>query len=100
VFPTTDYTLYINCKQVYESNIDRIKDLYQQFNKFVENQLDNDENQIVAEQGNDNNLVQEDEDWVPDDELLKDVGDYEETTNTADVDKPKECTLTTKSTET
>jgi len=55
--------LNINCKQVlYETNIDRIKDLYQQFNKVEENQLDNDENQIEAEQGHNNNLVQDDED--------------------------------------
>lgn len=51
--------LNVNCKQVYETNIDRIKNLYQQFNKVEETQLDDDENQIEAEQFHNNNLVQD-----------------------------------------
>ncbi|KAE9543469.1 hypothetical protein AGLY_002269 [Aphis glycines] len=43
--------LDINCKQVYETNIDQIKMLYQQFNKVVETQLDDNEIQIEGEQG-------------------------------------------------
>ncbi|KAF0747465.1 ATP-dependent DNA helicase, partial [Aphis craccivora] len=82
--------LNINCKQVYETNIDRIKNLYQQFNKVKETQLDNNENQIEAEQGHNNNLVQDEEDWVPDDILINYVGDYMETTNIQDVDVPKD----------
>lgn len=82
--------LDINCKQVYETNIDQIKKLYQQFNKVEETQLDNNEIQIEGEQGRNNNQLVDDEDWVPDDVLINDVGDYVENTNTSDVDSPKD----------
>jgi len=82
--------LDINCKQVYETNIDQIKKLYQQFNKVEETQLDDNEIQIEGEQGRNNNQLVDDEDWVPDDVLINDVGDYVENTNTSDVDSPKD----------
>lgn len=81
--------LNINCKQVYETNIDKIKKLYQQFNKVEETQLDDNEVQIEREQGCNNNQLVDDEDWVPDDVLINDIGDYVENTNTSDVDSPK-----------
>ncbi|KAE9521404.1 hypothetical protein AGLY_018226 [Aphis glycines] len=82
--------LDINCKQVYETNIDQIKKLYQQFNKVEETQLDDNEIQIEVEQGRNNNQLVDNEDWVPDDVLINDVGDYVENTNTSDVDSPKD----------
>ncbi|KAF0691343.1 Helitron like N domain-containing protein, partial [Aphis craccivora] len=59
--------LDINCKQVYETNIDQIKKLYQQFNKVKETQLDDNEIQIKGEQGH-----------------------CVENTNASDVDSPKD----------
>ncbi|KAF0753083.1 ELKS/Rab6-interacting/CAST family member 1-like, partial [Aphis craccivora] len=82
--------LDINCKQVYETNINQIKKLYQQFNKVEETQLEDNEIQIEGEQGLNNNQLVDDEDWVPDDVLINDVGDYVENTNTSDVDSPKD----------
>ncbi|KAF0717841.1 Helitron like N domain-containing protein, partial [Aphis craccivora] len=80
--------LDINCKQVYETNIDQIKKLYQQFNKVGGTQLDDNEIQIEGEQGRNNNQLVDDEDWVADDVLINDVGDYVENTNTSNVDSP------------
>ncbi|KAE9522416.1 hypothetical protein AGLY_017175 [Aphis glycines] len=60
------------------------------FNKVEETQLDDNEIQIEGEQGRNNNQLVDDEDWVPDDVLINDVGDYVENTNTSDVDSPKD----------
>jgi hypothetical protein len=77
---------------VYETNIDQIKKLYQQFNKVEETQLDDNEIEIEGKQWCNHNQVKDDEDWVSDDVLLNDVRNYVENTNTntPNVDSPKD----------
>ncbi|KAE9530107.1 hypothetical protein AGLY_011569 [Aphis glycines] len=58
--------------------------------RVEETQLDDNEIQIEGEQGRNNNQLVDDEDWVPDDVLINDVGDYVENTNSSDVDSPKD----------
>jgi len=45
---------------------------------------------LEVEQGRNNNQLVDDEDWVPDDVLINNVGDCVENTNTSEVDSPKD----------
>jgi hypothetical protein len=82
--------LNIDCKEVYEKNVDKIKNMYYQFNKIEEKQLEDNVNNVEAEQDRNENGIQDEKDWVPDDRLLNDIGDYVEPTDNPDDVGPKD----------
>lgn len=80
----TSDLINVDCKELYERNFERIKYMYLQFNQIEQNQLEDNVNNVEAEQDRNENGIQFEDDWVPDDRLLNDVGDFVETTNDPD----------------
>lgn len=70
-------------------NIDQIKDIYRQFNKIEETQLE--DTAIDIEQDSNDNEVQNKDDWIPVDQPINDVGYFDETINTPDGEAPNDC---------
>ncbi|XP_050534568.1 uncharacterized protein LOC126901813 [Daktulosphaira vitifoliae] len=78
----------INCQEVYEKNIEQIQQMYYQFNKIEEEDLEENVNNVEKQQ--DINETELPDDWVPHDEIMLVVGDFNDNDDAGNSDKNNE----------